>query len=91
MQNHSIDIKESVEDDNDVPEYNGETLRPADLFGELPANETDLLAPGFTEVRFDGNGVEVEVVPNGDEDEEDDLSFSDSDTDDAINTEGEDD
>jgi DNA-directed RNA polymerase subunit beta len=90
-ENHIIDIKESVEDDSDVPEYNGETLRPADLFGELPANETDLLAPGFTEVRFDGNGVEVEVVPTGDEDAEDDLSAPDSDTDNAINTEGEDD
>ncbi len=61
--NSMIDIKESVEEDHDVSDYDGESVRPADLFGELPAGETDFLVPGFTEVRFDANGIEVEVAP----------------------------
>jgi len=96
-ENRLIDIKETVEEDVDAPEYNnGEALRPGELFGELTAEETEIGA-GFTEVRFDGDGVEVEVVPDGDEDDDDDVGLADGfdrfdgEPDDAIITEGEDD
>ena len=66
-ENRLIDIKESMEEEIEPVDTSGSDVKTNDLFDEMTAEETSMAA-GFTEVRFDTDGQEVEVAPStGDE------------------------